>query len=690
MTRLAALLFALLAVSCSVIDPTFTASTPGQDGQRPVQVRVAFEGNGNAGDAELRSAIADLMLDLSRDPTRESAVYDAALEIEDHYRANGFPVTTVEYRYVPVAEDAAWPKAVDVTFVVHEGPQVTVRMHLRGNEAHTKAELLALWQRRRAGVAGLGGDLFVEADIHSFAEALRDFYRARGRIDATVAVPEIVVDLAAAEANVLITIDEGHVHTIRSAEVAASLREALGDDVPPPPIGEPRTTRTIDTWRVALRDELRRRGHREPTVEVVADADPTTPFDGRLHANGEPGPIAQITAVTIAGNQRTLDSTIVDRIAFAAGERYDGNKIDRTIRRLYTTGLFRRVDLAETLVDDDPTRVAITVQVEEQDSRTLELQAGYGSYELLRGGVRLEERNVFGTGKGLALETRASLKGYSANVTATDPDFLSTDTTLTVSGEIFRREEPSFTDNAIGGTLAFSRQIASRLTTRIGYTYAERTDPIAFTALPRDRLVDFTEGRVFVELHNDRRDSVLFPRSGHSEFVSFERFSPDFGASVDLDRITFRSSRYFELSPILGLALRAEIGALWPHDGSAAVPLQERWFNGGENSVRSFRESQLGPKDGSGQPIGGEFRNLFGMEFRTPLWRSLEAAVFVDAGNVGSEIADFGFDRMGYGLGTGLRWLLPIGPVRFDAAWNPDRAPGDVEWAFHLSVGYPF
>jgi len=690
MKRLGPFLAALLAVSCSVIDPTFTAPSPGTAGRPPVEVRVAFEGNDNAGSTELRSVVADLMLDLSRDPTRESAVYDAAIELEDHYRANGFPVTTVEYRYTPVAEDAPWPPFVDVAFVVHEGPQVTVSMELRGNTAHPRSELLALWQRRRGGLAGLGGDLFVESDIHSFAEALREFYRAEGRMDATVATPEIVVDLRAATASATITIDEGHVHTIRSASVAAPLREALDDDIPPAPIGEPRTTRTIDTWRVELRDALRRRGHRDPVVEVVADSAPETPFAVRLHANGEPGPIATITAVTIAGNERTLDGTIEGRVEFAAGERYDGSRIDATIRRLYATGLFRRVDLVEKLVDDDPTRVAIAVTVEEQDSRTLELQAGYGSYELLRGGVRLEERNVFGTGKGLSLETRASLRGYSANVTATDPDFLSTETTLTVSGELFRREEPSFTDNAIGGTVAFARQLAPRLSARIGYTYAERTDPIAFTALPRDRLVDFTEGRVFVELHNDRRDSVLFPRTGHSEFVSFERFAPEFGASVDLDRLTFRSTRHFELTESLGLALRAEIGAVWPHEGSAAVPLQERWFNGGENSVRSFRESQLGPQDGLGQPVGGEFRNLFGLEFRTPLWRSLEGCLFVDAGNVGAEIQDFGLDAMRYGIGTGIRWLLPIGPVRFDAAWNPDREPAEVEWAFHLSVGYPF
>ena len=106
--------------------------------------------------------------------------------------------------------------------------------------------------------------------------------------------------------------------------------------------------------------------------------------------------------------------------------------------------------------------------------------------------------------------------------------------------------------------------------------------------------------------------------------------------------------------------------------------------------MRSFRESQLGPKDPQGIPVGGEFRNTFGAELRLPIVKVLEGAVFADAGNVISDIGDASLRDMRYGIGAGVRLLLPIGPVRLDAAFNPDQRPDEKEWVVHFSVGYPY
>src|SRR6185503_5417776 len=96
------------------------------------------------------------------------------------------------------------------------------------------------------------------------------------------------------------------------------------------------------------------------------------------------------------------------------------------------------------------------------------------------------------------------------------------------------------------------------------------------------------------------------------------------------------------------------------------LPIQERFFNGGESTVRSFRESHLGPRSPNGDPEGGEFRNIFNVETRFPLFGPLQGALFVDAGNVGRKVEDYGFRDMRYAVGAGLRFALPIGPLRVD------------------------
>ena len=688
-TRCCASLALALCGACSVFDPTYTADQPDASGKAPVEVTVDIEGNASQSAAVLRGRIEDYMFDLSRDPTRESAVYDAALEVEDYYRTEGHPVAKVKYEYSPPAE-AERPQSVLVRLLVEEGPLVLVEMTLRGNTAFDTGELLALWSRKNVGLFGLGGVAFVESDVHAFGEQLRAFYRAHGRLDAVVGVPQIDVDLDRALAKVAIEIAEGPVHTIRSVEVAPTIRSVLGTALPRPPEGRVCAQNEIQGYRDAVRNALRKIGHPKPRVEVATEPEAGVPFGWHLRVDGDPGQLATIASVAVAGNQKTMDGIILGKLDLGPGDRYDGTSIEEALRRLYRSGLFRKVEIEEKPLDDDPSRLGLTVQVDESDSRSIEFMAGWGSYEQARAGLRLEDTNLFGTGRGLALDNHVSTKGYSTELTLTDPDFLTTDSTLTVSGEYFRREEPSFTDKALGGTVALARTLTAGTTARVGYTYRDRMDATAFTVLPQDQLVDFVEGKVFLELRNDRRDNLLFPRKGHAEFVSFERIAPELGASVDLDRLTFRASKHFQLTRSGTLVLRTEQNGLWPHEGSANVPLQLRWFNGGENSVRSYRESQLGPKDAQGNPTGGEYRNILGAELRFPIVKTLEAGLFVDAGNVGTRVQDFSLDEMRYGIGAGLRLLLPIGAVRLDAAWNPDQDPGDEEWVLHFSVGYPY
>jgi outer membrane protein insertion porin family len=120
------------------------------------------------------------------------------------------------------------------------------------------------------------------------------------------------------------------------------------------------------------------------------------------------------------------------------------------------------------------------------------------------------------------------------------------------------------------------------------------------------------------------------------------------------------------------------------------LPIDERFFNGGATSVRSFGERDLGPHDPKGNPIGGEFYTIFNVEYTFPIYGELQGALFFDAGDLLPTSEEPGVDDMRYALGGGLRYKLPIGPIRLDYGWNPDRAPGEDFGAFHFSFGFAF
>jgi outer membrane protein insertion porin family len=128
--------------------------------------------------------------------------------------------------------------------------------------------------------------------------------------------------------------------------------------------------------------------------------------------------------------------------------------------------------------------------------------------------------------------------------------------------------------------------------------------------------------------------------------------------------------------------------------------------------VRSFEHSELGLKDVNNEPIGGLAYNVFSIELRKIFYKNFAASLYVDAGNVSpnqsflargmepytdrSELMDDTlhdyFNDFKFGVGVGLQYLLPVGPLRFDFAINPspEEIWNDRSWVFHFSLGMAF
>ncbi|PYL12229.1 MAG: hypothetical protein DMF43_09045, partial [Verrucomicrobia bacterium] len=123
---------------------------------------------------------------------------------------------------------------------------------------------------------------------------------------------------------------------------------------------------------------------------------------------------------------------------------------------------------------------------------------------------------------------------------------------------------------------------------------------------------------------------------------------------------------------------------------ATAIPIDERFFNGGAESVRSFGERDLGPHDRKGHPIGGEFFTVFNIEYTFPIIGELQGALFTDAGNLLPTSEHPGLNDMRYAIGAGLRYKLPIGPIRLDYGVNPDPHSDEDFGAFHFSFGFAF
>ena len=94
--------------------------------------------------------------------------------------------------------------------------------------------------------------------------------------------------------------------------------------------------------------------------------------------------------------------------------------------------------------------------------------------------------------------------------------------------------------------------------------------------------------------------------------------------------------------------------------------------------------------EGELRPVGGNGLVLVNLDYRFPIFGGLGGVVFADAGNVWADWRDLRAGDLELGLGAGVRYLSPIGPLRLEIAWKTDRRPGEDAYKIFLSVGNPF
>ena len=143
------------------------------------------------------------------------------------------------------------------------------------------------------------------------------------------------------------------------------------------------------------------------------------------------------------------------------------------------------------------------------------------------------------------------------------------------------------------------------------------------------------------------------------------------------------------------MELKGRMGWASAYGNSDAVPIYERFYAGGANTIRGYKERRVGPRDpGSNEPIGGDSLLIGNAEVTFPIYEKiLKGAVFYDVGNVWASNSDF-LVGGGYrsGVGVGLRVNTPVGPFRLDYGYpiveNTSDDSKNGEFYFSISRGF--
>ena len=323
--------------------------------------------------------------------------------------------------------------------------------------------------------------------------------------------------------------------------------------------------------------------------------------------------------------------------------------------------------------------------VEEAKARELGFTLGFGTYDGVSAGLRLADRDLLGNGRPLAFGLDYTQRGIRGELLYVDPWVF--DSRFSLRARLYSavRAEEGYTKNEIGVRLDVGRRLLPHL--EVAAFIEQATVKVTESTIDPLLLgpTDYTLSSVGFTQTTDFRDNPINPSRGWVFTSSFDITNID--GQTSFLRGTARFSIYQPIGKKCLLALGARVGGLQPV--ADQIPIDARFFNGGSTTVRSFAERGLGPKDRLGNPLGGQFYTVLNAEFTFPIYGGLDGAVFIDAGNL-TDWKMAGLSDLRYALGLGLRYKLPVGPLRLDYGINPSARADEDAGAFHFSFGFAF
>jgi outer membrane translocation and assembly module TamA len=196
---------------------------------------------------------------------------------------------------------------------------------------------------------------------------------------------------------------------------------------------------------------------------------------------------------------------------------------------------------------------------------------------------------------------------------------------------------------------------------------------------------------VDLNLVRDRRDNPLRPRRGYRWFLQAETASQFFGGTVDYQRTEFGGSYHtpWGRGRWVHAGLNHGVVTTFGSD-DAELPVNKRFFPGGDNSIRGYQEGEAAPFGAEGRFVGAKSYLLLNLEVEQALTPKWSAVLFFDALGIAARLADYPFSEELYSVGLGIRYQTIIGPLRVEYGRNLDPRPTDPSGSLLFSVGFPF
>jgi len=638
----------------------------------------------------------------------EGRIFDRALldkaeqEMKRQYLSKGKYAASVKTTVTPLERNR-----VAVRFDVEEGDFAKIKqINIVGTEAFPEKDLLKLMSLSTPTWLSwyTKNDQYSKQKLSGDLETIRSYYLNRGYLEFNVDSTQVQISADKRDIYLTINVTEGKRYIVSDIKVAGepTLAEAELRKLISLHSGEVFSRERLTASSKAISDRLGNDGYAFANVNAVPELDKVNQRAAFTFFI-DPGRRVYVRRITVAGNTRSRDEVIRREVRQSEGGWYAQDKINRSRERLDHLGYFKEVNIETPAVAGTTDQVDMNITVDEKSTGNILAGAGFSSSEgvVLSGSV--SQANVLGSGNFLSVQVNTSKVSRTYSASYTNPYY--TDDGISLGGDIYTRK-----------TDAGSLSISDYATTSIGFGLRtgiplNETDSVNFgLGLDSTKLTLFSTSnqlyqdfvnqfgskyttlRADVSFARDSLDSRVAPTKGTVQRASSEVGLP--GGSLNYYKLSYQHQIYYPLSRDFTLLLNGEIGFAGGL-GNDPLPFFKNFYAGGISSVRGYKTGTLGPKDSSGNAIGGARRLVVNSEILTSLPglgqdKSVRVSAFFDAGAIEADGTAYSASDLRYSAGLGVYWISPVGPLRFSYGFPLNAKGDDKKEGFQFQLGGTF
>ena len=654
--------------------------------EKPTITSLDFQGNREFEAKELKEkitltsgAIANLSL-----------ITDNVQQLIQFYQSEGYWLAGVVPIIREISEDA-----VALTFRIEEGEKVKIReVNIEGNKAVKAKKIRKIMKTRKWWFFSFltGSGIFQKEQIKQDIERIREFYHSKGYIFVAISEPEIRLSDDRKGLFLTLSVSEGDQYKIGDLKIEGNnvfstsmlfenIKLASGQIFN-------RSTLRRDIDRII--DLYMEKGYARADINPIVNVDE----DGKiahLTLSITEGEIFRIGRVNILGNTKTRDKVIRREVRLDEGDIFNKKLIKRSYQRITNLNYFENVELSPRMHVEEQL-IDLNIDVKEKLTGMLSLGGGYSSIDKFMVMGEVSQGNLFGRGLQLRFKAELSSRRTNYNISLTDPWFMDKPISASISAysEVF--EFLDYDKEATGGTIGFGKELSEYIGGKIIYNFEEVTlTDISEDAssVIRDQEGTKRTSSISPSIWRNTIDNYLDPTSGSKN--KLQTTIAGLGGDNFFVKGLFDSIWYFPVILDTTFSIRGRVGYATGYNGND-LPLYERFYVGGINTLRGLGFGEGGPRDEEDEKIGGNKELIFNVEYILPIVKDirLKGVVFYDYGAAFDNSDDINLDDMRSTAGVGVRWSSPFGPIRLEWGFNIDPKEGESDNKLEFTMGGVF